>query len=307
MRQNMKNKYLVLIIVVLSIFAVLSSPDKVETASFNDAEENIMVTIKDTDNMAEKNIELEEYIVGVVAGEMPASFEVEALKAQAVAARSYALAKIKSSKTSYDLVTDITNQVYITEEEMREKWKEDFTFYYNKIKDAVAATKNLVLEYDDEIISAYYFAMSNGATEDVSLVFGESRDYLVSVDSSWDQDVKNFLVTTAFSREEFCRKLSLDCSNLTINNIERSQTNRVNTITINNQEFKGTTFRTLLGLRSTDFTIDINDTIDITTKGYGHGVGMSQYGANEMAKDGANYQEILFHYYKDVDIVEIDV
>ena len=179
--------------------------------------------------------------------------------------------------------------------------------YYNKIKDAVAATKNLVLEYDDEIISAYYFAMSNGATEDVSLVFGESRDYLVSVDSSWDQDVKNFLVTTAFSREEFCRKLSLDCSNLTINNIERSQTNRVNTITINNQEFKGTTFRTLLGLRSTDFTIDINDTIDITTKGYGHGVGMSQYGANEMAKDGANYQEILFHYYKDVDIVEIDV
>ena len=298
----MQNKYLIIIIVVLSIIAIVSSPNKEETAYFND--DLVNVTVKDVDSNEETNLDLEEYVIGVVAGEMPASFEIEALKAQAIAARSYALSKIETSTESYDLVTDITNQVYITTEDMQEKWGEDYDFYYDKIKNAVAATKNLVMEYEGDVISAYYFAMSNGATEDVSLVFGEARDYLKSVDSSWDESVKNFSVTTTFTKEEFCSKLSIDCSNITIGAIDRSSTNRVNTIVINDKEFKGTTLRTLLGLRSTDFTIDIADDIKITTKGYGHGVGMSQYGANEMAKNGASYEEILNHYYKDIDIVE---
>lgn len=301
----MQNKYLIIIIVVLSILAIVSSPNKEETAYFND--DLVNVTVKDVDSNEETNLDLEEYVVGVVAGEMPASFEIEALKAQAIAARSYALSKIETSTESYDLVTDITNQVYITTEDMQEKWGEDYDFYYDKIKNAVSATKNLVMEYEGDVISAYYFAMSNGSTEDVSLVFGESRDYLKSVDSSWDESVKNFSVTTTFTKEEFCSKLSIDCSNITIGAIDRSSTNRVNTIVINDKEFKGTTLRTLLGLRSTDFTIDIADDIKITTKGYGHGVGMSQYGANEMAKNGASYEEILNHYYKDIDIVEINV
>lgn len=301
----MQNKYLIIIIVVLSILAIVSSPNKEETAYFND--DLVNVTVKDVDSNEETNLDLEEYVVGVVAGEMPASFEIEALKAQAIAARSYALSKIETSTESYDLVTDITNQVYITTEDMQEKWGEDYDFYYDKIKNAVSATKNLVMEYEGDVISAYYFAMSNGSTEDVSLVFGESRDYLKSVDSSWDESVKNFSVTTTFTKEEFCSKLSIDCSNITIGAIDRSSTNRVNTIVINDKEFKGTTLRTLLGLRSTDITIDIADDIKITTKGYGHGVGMSQYGANEMAKNGASYEEILNHYYKDIDIVEINV
>ena len=301
----MQNKYLIIIIVVLSIIAIVSSPNKEETAYFND--DLVNVTVKDVDSNEETNLDLEEYVIGVVAGEMPASFEIEALKAQAIAARSYALSKIETSTESYDLVTDITNQVYITTEDMQEKWGEDYDFYYDKIKNAVSATKNLVMEYEGDVISAYYFAMSNGATEDVSLVFGEARDYLKSVDSSWDESVKNFSVTTTFTKEEFCSKLSIDCSNITIGAIDRSSTNRVNTIVINDKEFKGTTLRALLGLRSTDFTIDISDDIKITTKGYGHGVGMSQYGANEMAKNGASYEEILNHYYKDIDIVEINV
>lgn len=301
----MQNKYLIIIIVVLSIIAIVSSPNKEETAYFND--DLVNVTVKDVDSNEETNLDLEEYVVGVVAGEMPASFEIEALKAQAIAARSYALSKIETSTESYDLVTDITNQVYITTEDMQEKWGEDYDFYYDKIKNAVSATKNLVMEYEGDVISAYYFAMSNGSTEDVSLVFGEARDYLKSVDSSWDESVKNFSVTTTFTKEEFCSKLSIDCSNITIGAIDRSGTNRVNTIVINDKEFKGTTLRTLLGLRSTDITIDIADDIKITTKGYGHGVGMSQYGANEMAKNGASYEEILNHYYKDIDIVEINV
>lgn len=301
----MQNKYLIIIIVVLSIIAIVSSPTKKKTAYFND--EEIDVTIKDADSSEETTLNLEEYIVGVVAGEMPASFAEEALKAQAIAARSYALSKINSATTSYDLVTDITNQVYITPEQMQEKWGGDYEYYYNRVKKAVEDTKNLVMEYEGEIISAYYFAMSNGYTEDVSLVFGENRDYLVSVDSTWDEDVKNFTTTTTFSKQDFCTKLNIDCTNIVIGDIVRSETNRVNAITINDQEFKGTTVRTLLGLRSTDFTIDISDDVKITTKGYGHGVGMSQYGANAMAKNGSNYEEILHHYYKDIDIVEINV
>lgn len=299
----MQNKYLSIVIIFLGVIAIISSPDKEETAYFN----NVDVTIKDTTSNEESTIDLEEYIIGVVAGEMPASFEMEALKAQAIAARSYALSKIESSTTSYDLVTDITNQVYITTEEMQQKWKDDYNFYYEKIKKAVLDTENLVMEYDGDVISAYYFAMSNGATEDVSLVFGESRDYLKSVDSSWDESVKNFSVTTSFSQEEFCTKLNIDCTAINIGTIDRSNTNRVNTIVINDKVFKGTTLRSLLGLRSTDFTIEISDDIKITTKGYGHGVGMSQYGANEMAQAGATYEEILNHYYQNIDIVEINV
>ena len=194
----MQNKYLLVVIIVLSFVAILSSPKKNETASFNN--EKIEVTIKDVAKDKETTLDLEEYIIGVVAGEMPASFEVDALKAQAIAARSYALSKINSTTTSYDLVTDITNQVYLTKEQMQEKWGSDYEYYYERIKDAVDETNNLVMEYGGNVISAYYFAMSNGYTEDASLVFGEDRDYLESVDSTWDENVKNFEVTTTFSK-----------------------------------------------------------------------------------------------------------
>ena len=302
----MKNRYLLVIIIMLSIVAIMGSFKK-ETAFFKNENSNIDVTIKNSDTKEEKELDLEEYIIGVVAGEMPASFHEEALKAQAIAARSYALYKINTSNESYDLVTDITNQVYITNSQMQEKWQEDYNYYYDKIKKAVSDTKNLVMEYAGEVISAYYFAMSNGSTEDVSLVFGENRDYLNSVDSSWDENVKNFEVTVEINKADFCNKLNIDCSNIVINNINRSSTGRINTININNKEFKGTDIRSLLGLRSTDFDIKITETIQITTRGYGHGVGMSQYGANEMAKSGYNYEEILKHYYQDVNIVQIDV
>ena len=298
----MKNKNLVIAVIILTIIAILSSFDKKETVFLNEEKK---VTIKNNETTEEKELELEEYIIGVVAGEMPASFEVEALKAQAIAARSYAMNKIKSSKETYDLVTDVSNQVYITQDEMKEKWQSEYDYYYNKIKDAVLETKGLVMKYNDEIISAYYFAMSNGSTEDVSLVFGESKDYLQSVDSSWDENVKNFTVETNITKEEFCKKLDISCNDIIINNIKRSETKRVNEITINNKTFKGTEVRSILNLRSTDFNIEINESIKITTKGYGHGVGMSQYGANEMAKNGSTYEDILKHYYNNIEISKI--
>lgn len=298
----MKNRNLFIAVIILTIIAILSSFDKKETVFLNEEKK---VTIKNNETTEEKELELEEYIIGVVAGEMPASFEVEALKAQAIAARSYAMNKIKSSKETYDLVTDVSNQVYITQDEMKEKWQSEYDYYYNKIKDAVLETKGLVMKYNDEIISAYYFAMSNGSTEDVSLVFGESKDYLQSVDSSWDENVKNFTVETNITKEEFCKKLDISCNDIIINNIKRSETKRVNEITINNKTFKGTEVRSILNLRSTDFNIEINESIKITTKGYGHGVGMSQYGANEMAKNGSTYEEILKHYYNNIEISKI--
>ena len=298
----MKNRNLVIAVIILTIIAILSSFDKKETVFLNEEKK---VTIKNNETTEEKELELEEYIIGVVAGEMPASFEVEALKAQAIAARSYAMNKVNSSKETYDLVTDVSNQVYITQDEMKEKWQSEYDYYYKKIKDAVLETKGLVMKYNDEIISAYYFAMSNGSTEDVSLVFGESKDYLQSVDSSWDENVKNFTVETNITKEEFCKKLDISCNDIIINNIKRSETNRVNEITINNKTFKGTEVRSILNLRSTDFNIEINESIKITTKGYGHGVGMSQYGANEMAKNGSTYEEILKHYYNNIEISKI--
>ena len=195
----MKNRNLVIAVIILTIIAILSSFDKKETVFLNEEKK---VTIKNNETTEEKELELEEYIIGVVAGEMPASFEVEALKAQAIAARSYAMNKVNSSKETYDLVTDVSNQVYITQDEMKKKWQSEYDYYYKKIKDAVLETKGLVMKYNDEIISAYYFAMSNGSTEDVSLVFGESKDYLQSVDSSWDENVKNFTVEINITKEE---------------------------------------------------------------------------------------------------------
>lgn len=298
----MKNRNLIIAVIFLSVIAFLSSFDKKETVFLN---EEKTVTIKNNETKEEKNLELEEYIIGVVAGEMPASFEIEALKAQAIAARSYAMNKINTSDETYDLVTDVTNQVYITTDEMKNKWQSEYDYYYEKIKNAVLETQGLVMKYNNEIISAYYFAMSNGSTEDVSLVFGESKDYLQSVDSSWDENVKNFTVETNITKEEFCKKLDISCDDIIIKDIKRSETNRVNEITINNKKFKGTEVRSLLNLRSTDFDIEINESIKITTKGYGHGVGMSQYGANEMAKNGSTYEEILKHYYNNVEISKI--
>lgn len=299
----MQNRILLVITIVLSLILVTLSSSK-NTTFFN-SEPNI--TIKNSKTDAIDSLNLEEYIIGVVAAEMPASFNEEALKAQAIASRTYATYKMQSSPEEYDVVTDVTDQSYITIDEMKNKWNSEFDKYYEKVSNAVMATKGKVMYYDDEIVEAYYFAMSNGYTENASLVFNEDRDYLQSVESIYDNsNLKNFEVTKEFTKEEICQKLDLSCNTLTFTNIERSTTNRVNSITVNEVEYKGTTFRTKLGLRSTDFTVtESNNKILITTKGYGHGVGMSQYGANGMANAGYTYDEILKYYYKNIKISSI--
>ena len=263
------------------------------------------IKIKVNKNNEIKELNLEEYIVGVVAGEMPASFEIEALKAQAVASRTYALYKIENFDNVYDVETTTDDQVYITIDEMKTKWGSDFDTYYNKIKEAVLSTKNQVMKKDNKVFKSYYFAMSNGYTEDSVAVFGENTS--TSVSSPWDNESLNkFEVSTTFTKSDLKTKLNLpnDITNIEI--LSRDKTNRVSKVKVNDKTYTGIEFRHALGLRSADFTIkQENNSYTITTKGYGHGVGMSQYGANGMAKENNKYNEILKYYYQNIEISTI--
>ena len=258
------------------------------------------VNIKYKDEVVSLN--LEDYVVGVVAGEMPASFNIEALKAMAVAARTFALYKIKTNK-NYKLSTTTKDQCYITEKQMKKKWGNSYDKYYKKIKKAVSETENEYLTYKDKVIISFYFSISNGKTENCENVFSQKLDYLVSVDSKWDEKYSYKKKTVKFKVSDFLNKLNIKSNSIDSIKTKKSKTGRVNYVIINNKKIKGTKFRQLLSLRSTDIDLVVKDNyVYITTRGYGHGVGMSQYGANGMAKEGYKYDEILKYYYKGVKI-----
>lgn len=295
---NKKLIYTLVILIPITIISFFFKETNFIMQQNKQSVDKYQVNIDTTDKLL--TAELEEYIIGVVAGEMPALFSEEALKAQAIASRTYLINHLQTNKTITNTTDD---QVYLTKEEMKEKWKDDYDKYYNKIKEAVTATKGLIMYYNNEPIKAYYFSTSNGYTASSISVFNEQRDYLTSVESPFDQDNSN---TIEISKQDFCNKLDISCNQISITNIIKDNSNRISKITINNKEFKGTQVRKLLSLRSTDFTFNIKETtIEIITKGYGHGVGMSQYGANNMAKIGYTYEEILKYYYQDIKIDSI--
>ena len=295
------NKKLIYIIVLLMPLTIISFFSKETNFIMKENKQNVdkyQINVETTDKLL--TIDIEEYIIGVVAGEMPALFHEEALKAQSIASRTYLINHLENNDTISNTTDD---QVYLTEEEMRNKWQEDYETYYNKIKNAVNATKDLIMYYDNKPIKAFYFSKSNGYTASSISVFNEQYDYLNSVESPYDQDNLNVI---ELSKQNFCNKLNITCNKINITNMIKDQSNRVSKITINNKEFTGIQIRKLLSLRSTDFTFNIKDnSIEITTKGYGHGVGMSQYGANNMAKLGYTYEEILKYYYQNVEIDSI--
>ena len=248
------------------------------------------------------NLSMTDYLIGVVASEMPAEFNLEALKAGAVAARTYALKKIKEG----GILTDtVSTQVYSDNNELKNKWGSSFDKYYNKIKQAVLETDNLVIKYQGGLINAMYFSTSNGYTESAKEVFGYDVPYLQSVESSVDLETTPYLRTVEKTELEILNILGIT----NLNNIEilsRTSSGRIKEIKIDNKIFTGVELRNLLGLRSTDFDINTNDGIvTITTRGYGHGVGMSQYGANKLAQKGYNYQDILKHYYVNTEISSV--
>ena len=252
---------------------------------------SIIVYVKDKD----LGLDLEDYVIGVVAGEMPALFAEEALKAQAVAARSYAAYQLKNNLI--DIGSSVSDQVFLTKIEMQNKWGSNYALYLNRVTSAVLETKNQVVKRDGKVLRTYYFAMSNGYTEDSQTVFRDTT--FTGTESKWDNNLlNNFEVEKKYTAKEILKALKLSDSTIEIDSIDRSHTNHVIKIRINGKDFSGVDFRHKLGLRSTDFRItEIGNIFVITTRGYGHGVGMSQYGANGMAKEGYTYIEILSHYY----------
>ena len=306
----MKQKY-IYIFFLISIFSsllvlCLQNKKNIEyetTNNITNFESEKMIKVSKNSELLELNID--DYLVGVVSCEMPASFEEEALKAGAVAARTYLLNKLENNN-EYVITSTTNDQCYSNAEELKEKWKEDYDKYLSKIQKVVMETHGEYMTYKDEIIKAFYFSTSNGKTENVENVFGEKLDYLVSVNSIYDTNTTQFSRTIEIPKNEFLTKLNLDKSNtIEITNVIKNETNRVDKITINDKVFKGTEVRKLLDLRSTDFEIEVNnDNVIISTKGYGHGVGMSQYGANELAKMGYDYEKILKHYYTGIKIVK---
>lgn len=297
----MKINYIIILILTIIAFYLIRSLDDNTSYFFDD--KNVQEIVLSNNNNEKEIIEFNEYLIGVLACEMPASFELEALKAQAIASRTYAYYLINHNK---NITTDTRTQCMLNKSQMKENWQNDFDLYYNKLLTAVTQTNNVVLKYDNEIIPAYYFSMSNGYTEDSKYVFNETKDFLKQVDSHYEENNKNFIKEMTFSKENFCSLLQIDCSYININNINRSSSNRVIDLLINDKKFTGVEIRKKLNLRSTDFDIKIGDDVKITTRGYGHGVGMSQYGANYMAKEGKNYEDILKHYYQGVIISSIN-
>ena len=260
--------------------------------------------IKFNNNGVTTNIDLEEYVIGVVAAEMPAAFSSEALKAQAVVARTYAMNK---SSKGITLINSTAHQVYNTTAQMKAKWGSSYSTYYNKIKAAVNATKGQVLKYNGQYIDALYYAISNGSSELPIYVWNKNYPYLQAVSSNWDKDISagSYTVKIEYSKMSSKLKNNID-ENTAIQILSKTAGNRVDKIKIGEKTYTGVEVRTALGLRSTDFVIEQNkDYVVVKTKGFGHGVGMSQYGANGAAKAGYTYKQILKHYYPGVSLVSI--
>lgn len=259
-------------------------------------EEPVKVAVTIDNNV--NYVDLDDYLLGVVAGEMPANFETEALKAQVVASRTF----VYNRNLSVDNTTN--SQVYLSEDKMKENWGNKYDEYYQKITAAIKETKNEVMKYQGDYISALFFSSSNGYTENVEDYFESSPlPYLRSVDSHWDLtiDPKNTR-QMSFTKQELKEKF--DCNDIDFNIIAYKKSGRVATLSVGGKNYSGRQVREKLGLSSSCFTVEyVNNKYVFTTKGSGHGVGMSQYGAQGMALEGADYKKILNHYYTNIEII----
>ena len=219
-----------------------------------------------------------------------------------------ALKKMEQNyQKEYDVVDTVMNQVYLDDESLKNKWKDTYNEKIEKIKKIVLDTKGEYLTYNGEVIEAFFFSTSTGYTENCEEVFMQALPYLRSVDSHYDEISPVYETQKIFSLEEFYQKLNLKYSDtLEVNILKTTSTGRIKNIQINGVKFTGSEVATKLQIRSNYFEIKQNQTqVIVNTKGYGHGVGMSQYGANGMAKEGYTYDKILKHYYTGIEISKI--
>lgn len=265
-----------------------------------------------------EEISVYDYIVGAVCAEMPATFEPEALKAQAVAAHTYAQRQKEKALTSPDkelngayFSNDSSKyQAYFTENQAKQYYGDNYDQYIKKIRDAVSDVEDEILVYKDEPIIAAFHSMSSGKTESAENVWGSKVDYLIPVESDYDTEAPKYMEEYEYTADEVKERLENAFDEIKLgdkpdewfSDVSKSKSNTVLEIKAGNLTVTGQEIRAALSLRSASFDIEYDDGFKITTRGYGHCVGMSQYGANAMAKDGKTYEEILEHYYPNTNL-----
>ena len=261
------------------------------------------------------NISVRDYIIGAVCAEMPASFHKEALKAQAIAAHTYAVRQSVAERNAPDpelLGADFSNdsskyQAYFNSDEIKKYYGDKYDEYYTKVSEAVDEVINEILTYNDTPIIAAFHSMSSGITESAENIWGNPVEYLIPAESPTDTSAPKYTEEYVFTAEEISARLTSEYSDISFEKDcdqwfkinEKSTSGTVMSMKAGNKTINGTQLRTILSLRSANFDISYSSDygFKITTRGYGHGVGMSQYGANAMAQSGKTYKEILMHYY----------
>lgn len=299
-----------------TLFSSRDRVDESETEPFIPGDLDAGVTLRVLDGDTVKEMDLGTYLVGVVRAEMPASFELEALKAQAVAARTYTLYKIQTGGNhgdDADICTDSTCcQAYIAEDRARENWGDDADANEAKIEAAVHDTDGETILYDGTPILAVFHSSSAGQTRSAGEVWVNDLPYLQAVSSPEQGDaIPNYYSRAEFTAEEFREKVTaaLPEADLSgemdtwLRNAVTDTAGSVETVEVGGVTVKGSTLRSILSLRSACFEWEVQEgKLVFFVTGFGHGVGMSQYGANQMAAEGASYREILTHYYTGVTV-----
>lgn len=290
-----------------------------ETTTEEKEEDFFLVMDKDSGEIMK--VSSKDYVIGAVMAEMPSSFEKEALKAQAVAAHTYAVRQREKEKikpTASLCGAHFSNdpryyQAFFTKEQAKDFYGDYFDVSYEKIASAVDEVTDEIILYENEPIVAAFHSMSGGMTESSKDIWGNETPYLIPVESFSDEKIATYKESYTFTPEEIKARISAYCGAEFQGKeaewfcvTDRTKSGSVTEIRAGNKTLSGADFRTILSLRSQNFTINYNgEDFIIITKGYGHGVGMSQYGANAMAKDGASYREILSHYYPGTEISEV--
>lgn len=301
------------VIILPGTVIILSNPQKSIQNPAKNEKTGIEITVKNGSDI--ENFNIEDYLFGVLAAEMPASFHLEALKAQAVAARTYIINKKQYKDSTHpdaDVCTDPTHcKAYLSEDEIKSKFGDDWIDKYgDKIRDCIAQTAGEIAVYNGEPIAAVFHSTGSGKTENARDVWGGDVPYLVSVDSPGDLNSPNFYSEITVPKTAFKAKIAETAGNdceAYIGDVTYNDTGSVRSIDLGGNVFSGVEVRKMFDLPSTHFTVeDMGDSFLFRTKGKGHGVGMSQYGAEYYAENGMSYKDILKLYYKGTEIQKYD-